>query len=124
MSAGASLISESPRVRSEFANVLRGGVLVSGIFLLVGLLLAVAQGSVGIAGGTGALPFGRLLPDLAGGRPWAFLWLGVVVLAATPVVRVLLALANFAGARDRDYVVLTSFVLAVLFASVVVGALA
>jgi len=100
------------------------GVLLSGVLLLLGLLLAVARGSIGLAGRTGALPFGQLAGDLVGGQPWAFLWLGVVVLAATPVIRVVLALANFAGAKDRDYVVLTSFVLAVLLASVAVGAVA
>jgi uncharacterized membrane protein len=44
-----------------------------------------------------------------------------VVLAVSPVVRVLLALEVFARARDREYVAITGFVLAVLLASLVLG---
>jgi uncharacterized membrane protein len=111
-------------LRAEFSGVLRAGVAISGALLLLGLGLATAHGSVGLAGQTGALPFGRFFSDLAAGQPWTLLWLGVVVLAATPVVRVLLALGNFASARDRDFVALTGFVLLVLLTSLVVGAVA
>jgi|HubBroStandDraft_2_1064218.scaffolds.fasta_scaffold249916_2 uncharacterized membrane protein len=114
-------VGEPRELRAEFAGILRTGVVVSGALLLVGLVLAIAHGSVGLAGRTGALPFGQLGSDLASGQPWAWLWLGVVVLAATPVLRVVLALGNFASVRDRDYVALTGFVLFVLLASVVVG---
>jgi uncharacterized membrane protein len=113
---------DEPReLRAEFSGVLRVGVAVSGIVLFAGLLLAAVQGSVGLAARTGALPFGRYFMDLMAGQPWTLLWLGVVVLAVTPVVRVVLALGNFASARDRDYVALTAFVLFILLASIVLG---
>jgi uncharacterized membrane protein len=119
-----SISPEPVHLRSEFAGVLRLGVLVSAVLLLVGLARAVLENSVGIAGRTGGLPFAKFAADLGAGQPWAFLWLGVVVLAVTPVVRVAIALGNFASARDRDFVALTGFVLAVLLASVTVGVLA
>lgn len=117
----AGVAGEPRELRAEFAGVLRIGVVVSGALLLVGLVLAIAQNSVGIAGRTGALPFGQFGADLLTGHPWAWLWLGIVVLAATPVLRVVLALGNFASVRDRDYAALTGFVLFVLLASVAVG---
>jgi uncharacterized membrane protein len=117
----AAAPGEPRELRAEFSGVLRVGVAVSGILLFAGLVLAAAQGSVGLAARTGALPFGQYFADLMGGQPWTLLWLGVVVLAVTPVVRVVLALGNFASAKDRDYVALTGFVLFILLASIVLG---
>ena len=47
--------------------------------------------------------------------------LGVLLLVATPVARVLLSVVAFAQQRDRRYVMVTLFVLAVLFYSLVRG---
>jgi uncharacterized membrane protein len=121
VTAGTASSAEPAGLREGFGEVLRGGVVVSAALLLVGLALVLHQGGVGLAGSVGALPLGALAADLASGQAWAYLWLGVVVLAATPVVRVLLALEVFARARDREYVAITGFVLAVLLASLVLG---
>ncbi len=47
--------------------------------------------------------------------------LGVLLLVATPVARVMLSVVAFAQQRDRRYVMVTLFVLAVLFYSLVRG---
>ncbi|MCI4322183.1 MAG: DUF1634 domain-containing protein [Thermoplasmata archaeon] len=112
---------DSPTMRSSFARELRVGVALSGALLLIGLLAVAWHGSAGLAGQSGVVPFGQFGNDLLAGQAWTFLWLGVAVLALTPVVRVALALVQFAHARDRDYVSLTAFVLAVLGASLLVG---
>ena len=114
-------LAEPAGLRESFGRVLRVGVVVSGLLLAIGLGLEVVRETTGIAGRTGALPLGSLVTDLATGQPWAFLWLGVVALAATPMVRVALALGVFARAQDRAFVAITGFVLAVLLASIVVG---
>lgn len=44
----------------------------------------------------------------------AMIQLGVLLLIATPVARVLLSLISFARERDRTYVVLTALVLGIL----------
>src|SRR5262249_17244371 len=48
------------------------------------------------------------------GRREAVIQLGVLVLIATPIARVILSLAAFAVPRDRIYVLVTAIVLAVL----------
>lgn len=50
----------------------------------------------------------------AEGDPRAFIMLGLLVLIATPIVRVLLSVVIFAVERDRVYVVITLTVLAIL----------
>lgn len=113
--------AEPVGLRENFGSVLRGGVVVSAALLVVGLALLAHAGSAGPAGSVGAVHLNSLAADLATGQGWAFLWLGVVVLAITPVIRVLLALGTFAAARDHEYIAITGFVLAVLIASLVLG---
>jgi uncharacterized membrane protein len=112
---------EPPGLRDGFGHVLRFGVLVSGLFLVAGFLLAVGRGSAGLAGVVGALPLGQLAGALGAGDPWGYLFLGVAVLAATPVIRVALAFESFARFRDRSYVLITGFVLLVLLGSLAFG---
>ena len=50
------------------------------------------------------------------GRREAVIQLGVVILIATPIARVLLSLIAFALQRDRTYVAVTLIVLVVLLA--------
>jgi uncharacterized membrane protein len=119
-----SLASEPPGMRESFSAVLRVGVAVSAAFLIVGFVLAVVRGGAGIAAATGTLPLARLGGALGAGDPWAFLFVGVFVLAITPVARVALAFVGFAHARDRPFVAITGFVLAVLLASLAVGLVA
>ncbi len=55
----------------------------------------------------------------AAGRGRGLIQLGLLILIATPVSRVAFALYAFARQRDRTYVVITAFVLALLIASLV-----
>jgi uncharacterized membrane protein len=122
LSDGSPVVTgDSPTMRSSFVRELRAGVAISGALLLIGLLDIAWHGSAGMAGQAGVVPFGQFGSDLLAGQAWTFLWLGVAVLALTPVVRVAFALVQFAQARDRDYVNLTAFVLAVLGVSLLVG---
>ena len=122
--APPDLAADPVGLRESFGRVLRVGVLVSGIFLLIGFGLAVVRGTTGIAGQIGTLPLRNLGGALGAGDPWAFLFVGVFVLAITPVVRVAIALLGFANAKDRPFVAITGFVLAVLLTSLVLGLLA
>jgi uncharacterized membrane protein len=115
---------EPAGLRATFGRVLRVGVLISGAFLLTGFALAAARGSTGIAGQLGTLPLHGIGGALADGDPWAFLFLGVLVLAVTPVARVAVSLAGFLHAGDRPFVAITGFVLAVLLTSLAVGLIA
>jgi len=97
--------------------------------LIVGITLSVALMAIGIVlgavGGDG-LPSGvvpladmpSLLLDLDAG---AYLSLGLIVLIATPFVRVAGSLVAFALQGDRRYVAVTAVVLTVMCVSVLLG---
>jgi uncharacterized membrane protein len=110
-----------PALRPILTRWLRLGVILSSACFLAGLAVHVATGAPGLLGAHGA-------PTAAGlfGGPisaLSILFVGVVLLALTPVVRIAISLALFARAGDRVFVGLTGFVLAVLLISVVVGVL-
>lgn len=98
--------------------VLLAGIAVSVALMVAGLALGLLKGD--------GIPRGVVsLADLPGAvralSPAAFLSLGLIVLIATPFVRVAGSLVAFARERDRRYVVVTAVVLAVMCASVLLG---
>lgn len=97
---------------------LLAGVATSVAVMLVGLVLAVAAGD-GLP--HGAVPAARLPGALAGGDAAAWLTLGLLVLVATPFVRVLGSLVAFAREGDRRYVLVTAAVFAVMCVGVWLG---
>jgi hypothetical protein len=104
--------------------LLLAGLLLAGGFFVLGLLLYLAQG-VGLGDPDHAMGLsGPLLPSLAAGAPSAFVYVGLVVLIATPIARVVVSAGLFSTAGDRPFTVLTLFVLLVLVATIVVGVLA
>jgi uncharacterized membrane protein len=58
-----------------------------------------------------------LLSGLEAGKSFAIIQLGVIVLLATPVLRVGISLALFAIEKDRPFVLITLFVLLILLFS-------
>jgi len=112
-------------------KVLRYGVLLSGIIILLGTIGLVF--SSGLSDISGALTYGEQVPhdninvSLAGMIHGlvtfsAFSWieLGVIVLIATPVSRVVISVFLFAAERDRLYVLITAAVLVLLLFSMLV----
>jgi uncharacterized membrane protein len=97
--------------------------------LLVGLALSVVLMAVGVLLGAmngaglprGAVSLGSLRAELLAGSPAAYLSLGLIVLIATPFVRVAGSLVVFARQRDARFVLVTAVVLAVMCASVLLG---
>jgi uncharacterized membrane protein len=65
---------------------------------------------------------GEIVRSAFSGRARSIIQLGILLLIATPIARVALALAGFALERDRKYVVITAIVLAVLLYSLISGA--
>jgi uncharacterized membrane protein len=110
-----------------------------GRWLKAGVLLAAAvvlAGGVAYLIGSGGTPFAlqafrgepaelRSLAGIVGGAvaldSRAVIQLGVVLLIATPIVRVALTLAGFLRQRDRQYVALTTLVLGLLLFSLLHG---
>ena len=120
-SGAGTATSRSARVDRSIARILRVGTLVSIGLLAVGVaLLAVAGGS----------PLERTLPgldparipaDILALRPEGFLWLGLLAMLATPLVRVAAAVVGFLGAGERRMAGLGAAVLIVIALAVVVA---
>lgn len=100
------------------SRVLGAGIAVAVAFMLAGLVLGAAQGD-GIP--QRVVGLGRLLPGLVAFDPAACLSVGLLVLIATPFVRVIGSIVAFALQRDRRYVLVTTAVLVVMCVGVLLG---
>jgi uncharacterized membrane protein len=110
------------RFRTWVANVLIVGVSLSAA------LVALAFGGALIVGWNGSLvgaptgsanpaDFSSVVAGLGALRPIAIAQVGLLVLVATPVVRVGVSLVAFGLERDRLYMAITASVLALLLVS-------
>ncbi|HET9109612.1 MAG TPA: TSUP family transporter [Ktedonobacterales bacterium] len=103
------------------SNVLRGGVLLSAAVILVGVALYYIQPH---PAGKSALTYphtlGDVIPSVLSGSPEAIITLGLLVLLATPVLRVAVSIGAFALEHDWRYVFITTLVLALLLCSILV----
>lgn len=100
--------------------VLQGGVLLSAIVILLGVILLPTR-----PGGLSeqrllVFPFtlSQLGTELAQFRPQAIITLGLLLLIATPVLRVAVSIVTFVVERDRKYIIITCIVLAILLFSI------
>jgi uncharacterized membrane protein len=100
--------------------------------LTAGTYLGVALLAVGVLGmiTAGTSPFDTTFPgfdatrlpsDLTALRPAGFLWSGLLVIIATPVIRVAAALVAFLRAGDRRMALISAGILAVIALGVVLG---
>ncbi|MDD5351481.1 MAG: DUF1634 domain-containing protein [Chthoniobacteraceae bacterium] len=125
----------SLRVERIISNLLRWGVFVSLILLTAGTALCfIRSGDYGCAGGTAA-DFQRLLTEhhtplpplhdtlqgLLQFQGGAILLCGLILLIATPVLRVAISIVAFACEKDRAFVAITTVVLLLLILSFVLG---
>ena len=99
------------------AGPLRGGAYLSALLLAVGVVWVALDPSVPIQVGPG-MPFRILGEQLATGNPYALMQLGLLVLLATPLLRVVVAAGTFWRIRERRYTVVALLVLLSVAASV------
>jgi uncharacterized membrane protein len=106
--------------------VLRGGVFVSAGIILIGVVGFYARDLAGGARGVDPRAYprslGAVLSGVAHRDPLAVIALGLLVLIATPVLRVAVSIVTFALERDWVYVLITALVLCILIASFLLGA--
>lgn len=120
------------RVELLISVLLRTGVIISLVLILVGVALAYLHHPAFSSSpmekvrltSPGAV-FPRTVPQVVEGmrqlRGRAFIVAGLLVLIATPVMRVAVSIVGFAYQRDRIFVAITSTVLFLLLLSFVVG---
>ncbi len=101
------------------SGVLRGGVLLSVGVILAGVLYYYA---LGLLGHTQTLSFpdslSGTLSGLKAAQPMAIVTAGLLILLATPVIRVAVSIVAFGVEKDRHYVLITIIVLAILLLSI------
>jgi uncharacterized membrane protein len=116
---GATSSSEpgAAGLEQTIARLLTAGTYASIALLVAGLLLMAADGMAPLAGGP---PFdiGRLIPDIAAVRPEGFLWLGLLVVIATPATRVVASLVGYGRRGERGMAIVSGLILVVIAASV------
>lgn len=125
-------LNDPDEMNKLVSTLLRVGVLLSSVIIVVGTVLALARfGLAGTAGfftylpdeiphGTFNVGLSGILGGLGALDPFSVIQLGVIVLLATPVARVLLSVFLFAAERDRLYVYITAAVLMLLLFSILV----
>jgi uncharacterized membrane protein len=103
--------------------ILQGGVLISAAVIGIGLLLLLLH--AGQQSSQQVFVFPHTLRQVGSGllvlQPQAFVALGLLLLIATPVVRVAASIIAFALEHDWRYVAITCVVLAVLLLSFLLG---
>ena len=121
----------NPPMAGVISLLLLVGVGLSAAVLATGLALLLVTGSTGYhealaprqllsPEATAPLPttIGGVLQGAVALKPFALIELGVLLLIATPVLRVAASVVLFLLERDRLYVAITSLVLAVLLVSI------
>jgi len=100
--------------------VLQGGVILSAAIILIGLFLLSLQPDKFAPQKLDLFPqtFSQVWAGLLILRPQAIITLGLLLLIATPVVRVAVSIPAFAIERDQRFVVITTIVLLVLLFSI------
>ena len=113
-------------------RVLRYGVVISAAVIIIGTLgLAASKGSADTSGyltyNPNIVPHdgldtsaSGLVAGIAAFSPFSWIELGVILLIATPVSRVLISVFLFAAEGDRLYILITAVVLALLLFSMLV----
>ena len=100
--------------------VLQGGVILCAAIIVFGLFLEFLQPNKFAPQKLQFFPqsFGQVWAGLLVLRPQAVIALGLLLLIATPVVRVAVSIVAFAVERDRRFVVITTVVLLILLFSI------
>ena len=99
--------------------VLQGGVMLSASIILIGLIMLPFYSKGVSVSGLLSLPqtFSQVWVGLLALQPQSIIALGLLVLIATPILRVAVSIIAFALERDYRFVVITAIVLAILILS-------
>ena len=104
------------------ARVLQAGTYASIVLIAVGTVLLLGTGISPMAAGP-ELRLDTLAGDILALRPEGFLWLGILGICATPLLRVAAALVGFWRRGERRMVAVAVLILAVVAMGVITGLL-
>lgn len=105
-------------------QVLRYGVLISGVVAIIGGIWYLFQQGSGLPDystfhgeGEGYTSLTGIIKGLGQGSAKEIIQLGVVILIATPIIRIVFSLVAFGMERDKLYVLITLIVLSIILFS-------
>jgi uncharacterized membrane protein len=113
--------SAPPGVEASIARLLTVGTRIAIACLAAGTILLLAAGISPLAEDWPPLDVASLATDLLAMRPEGFLWLGLLVTIATPILRVAASTVGFGRAGERRMVALGIAVLVILALAVAAG---
>ena len=123
---GAEPAPKSAHIEYIVSNVLRYGVLLSFLIVLIGSVMLFMQGGQAVTVRLSGTPTpnspAQVISELFLLQPKAIIDFGLMLLIATPVMRVAVSVIAFLVEEDVVYTLVTLFVLAVLLASFFLGA--
>jgi uncharacterized membrane protein len=115
-------------VEQMIGQVLRYGVLLSGSVAIIGGIWYLYQQGSGIPHYTkfngepaGYTSFSGIYRGLLTGSATEIIQLGVVILIATPIIRIMFSLVSFILERDKLYIIITAIVLSIILFSMFGG---
>jgi uncharacterized membrane protein len=103
----------SERMNRTMYLVLVTGMVLSFSIMVIGLLMYAASPTEG-----GALPLDKIFDGIVHGNSIAVIDLGIVILIATPLVRIIAAGITFGLEKDYRFVGIAVFVLAMIILAV------
>jgi uncharacterized membrane protein len=108
------------RLEATVSTVLKVGTYLGIALIALGVVLMVVDGRSPLDVAP-SLDLGRLPAGLAALHPSAFLWLGVLLVLATPPARVLTALIGYLRGSEREMALVATLILVVIALGVVAG---
>ena len=99
----------------------RGGVLLSALFIAIGLGIFLITGESGYVGNFYPVNPVEIFKGLMAFKPYAIILSGLIILILTPVFRVGISILVFAKQKDYLYVKITSLVFIILMISFLMG---
>ena len=119
-------IENEANVYADVYRLLIGGMILSNVLFSIGILLALLHPRyvpLTAQGIKTEYQWATLTHGLGSGEPIPWMLLATVLLILTPVARVIVSIAAFATDRDYKFVVITSVVMLVMVATVILGLL-
>jgi uncharacterized membrane protein len=108
-------------LEARLGRILAIGTWVGVAALVLGVILMAGSGISPLEPTFPALEPSSLLADLASFEAAAWLWVGLVVVIATPILRVGAALIGFAGRGELDMAAVSVGILVVVVVGVLIG---
>ncbi len=116
-----NLDAENKEIELVIGKILRVGVIFAAAVILLGLLLSFATGTTGYPDGVHPHRILSILQGTVQLKPYAVLMTGIFLLILTPVLRVVVSIYAFIKEKDRVYATITTVVLVILLAAMVIG---